>query len=98
MIKFVYCVRKKPELSDEEFFRYWKENHGPLVKSFAETLHARKYVQSHTIETYVNDVGRQFRGTKPAYDGITEVWWDSVEDLAADRGLRRPFSSFEIAR
>ncbi|MDP0489520.1 MAG: EthD domain-containing protein [Verrucomicrobiota bacterium JB023] len=81
MIKFVYCVRKKEGMSDEDFFKYWKENHGPLVRSVAKTLKARRYVQSHLIDTAVNDIGRQFRGTKEAYDGITEVWWDSVEVL-----------------
>jgi hypothetical protein len=30
MIKLVYCISKKANLSDEEFFRYWKDVHGPL--------------------------------------------------------------------
>jgi uncharacterized protein (TIGR02118 family) len=83
MIKFVYCVRKKKGTSDEEFYRYWKENHGPLVRSFAKTLGAVKYVQSHTVDTVVNDVAREVRGTKPGYDGLTEVWFDSSVDGVA---------------
>ncbi|MDQ8191998.1 EthD domain-containing protein [Roseibacillus persicicus] len=82
MIKFVYCVRKKEGISDEEFYRYWKENHGPLVRSFAETMGSLKYVQSHTIDTVLNEVGREVRGMRQAYDGITEVWFESVEALA----------------
>ena len=31
--KLVFCVRKRPELSDEEFQTYWLERHGPLVRS-----------------------------------------------------------------
>lgn len=34
------------------------------------------------MDNPVGEIGRQFRGTAPAYDGITEVWWDSAEDLA----------------
>lgn len=82
MIKFVYCVRKKEGISDEEFYRYWKENHGPLVRSFAETMGSLKYVQSHTIDTVLNEVGREVRGMRQAYDGITEVWFESAEALA----------------
>ena len=83
MIKFVYCVRKKEGTSDEDFYRYWKERHGPLVKSFAETMGSLKYVQSHTIDTVLNEVGREVRGMRQAYDGITEVWFESAEALNA---------------
>jgi len=81
MIKFVYCVRRHPSLSSEAFRKYWIENHGPLVRRHAATLRARRYVQSHTMDTILNSIAQQPRGTKPAYDGITELWWDSVDDL-----------------
>ena len=84
MIKFVYCVRRRPELSREDFCKYWLENHGPLVRSFAAALGARRYVQSHTLDhPLLNAAAQQPRGTKPPYDGITELWWDSAETLAA---------------
>jgi len=83
MIKFVYCVRRRRDLSPESFRKYWLEKHGPLVRSFAKALKARKYVQSHTVDTPLNGVAQQPRGTKEPYDGITEVWWDSVEDVVA---------------
>jgi uncharacterized protein (TIGR02118 family) len=81
MIKFVYCVRRRPEMSPEAFRKYWLENHGPLVRSYAAALRAKRYVQSHTIETPLNHAAQQPRGTRPPYDGITEVWWDRLEDL-----------------
>ena len=83
MLKFVYCVRRRPDLSPEAFRKYWLENHGPLVRSKAKTLRARRYVQSHTLDTPLNAAGQVPRGTKPAYDGITEIWWDSAEDIMA---------------
>lgn len=83
MIKFVYCVRRLPSLSPEAFRKYWLENHGPLVRSHAKTLRAKRYVQSHTLETELNMYAQQPRGTKPAYDGITEIWWEKPEDLIA---------------
>ena len=83
MIKFVYCVRRRPEITPAAFKKYWLENHGPLVRSHAAALRAKKYVQSHTLDTELNAYAQMPRGTKPAYDGITEVWWDKAEDLIA---------------
>ena len=86
MIKFVYCVRRRPDVTPEAFKKYWLENHGPLVRRHAAALRARKYVQSHTLDTELNTYAQMPRGTKPAYDGITELWWDQAEDLIAALG------------
>lgn len=84
MIKLVYIVRKRDDVSDAEFHRYWLENHGPLVRSFAKTMRARKYVQSHTIIAGANAAQMaSARGMGEPYDGITEVWWESLEDMTA---------------
>lgn len=91
MIKLVYCIRKRADVSDEEFHRYWLEQHGPLVRSFAEVTGAKKYIQSHTIEPENNARRAESRGFAPAYDGITEVWWDDLESYqgGADSEARR---------
>ena len=83
MIKLVYCVRRKAEISEAEFFRYWLEEHGPLVKSVAHELRALRYVQSHSTAAKVNEGLSQGRGLGEPFDGITEVWWESVDDLVA---------------
>ncbi len=83
MIKFVYVVRRRPDVSPDAFRKYWLENHGPLVRSKARALGAKRYVQSHTLETPFNQMAQQARGTQPPYDGLTELWWDSLADLVA---------------
>lgn len=84
MLKCVYCVRRLPSLSPEEFTDYWLNRHGPLVKRHAPTLGMKRYVQSHTIPSAdLNAAAQEPRGIKDQYDGITEVWWDSVDSLAA---------------
>jgi uncharacterized protein (TIGR02118 family) len=83
MIKFVYVVRRRPDISLEAFRKYWLENHGPLVRQCATALRAKRYVQSHTLDLPLNQIAQQIRGTQPPYDGITELWWDSIEDLMA---------------
>jgi uncharacterized protein (TIGR02118 family) len=83
MIKLVYCVLRKSGMSEEEFFTYWLKNHGPLVKSVAKIMKAQRYVQSHRMESPLNDVARGGRGASAPYDGITEIWWNSHEELLA---------------
>jgi uncharacterized protein (TIGR02118 family) len=83
MIKLVYVVQARDDVTPEEFHRYWLEEHGPLVASVAEDIRARKYVQSHTIETPLNQALVESRGMAPIHQGITEVWWDNMEDLEA---------------
>jgi hypothetical protein len=49
----------------------------------ADRIGARRYVQSHTLDTPLNAVLIESRGMSPGADGITEVWWDSLEQLQA---------------
>lgn len=81
MIKMVYGVRKREDLSSEEFYKYWLEQHGPLVKKHAPAVRMKKYVQSHSVSTPVAALAQEVRGMTQTYDGITECWWTSLEDL-----------------
>lgn len=81
MIKFVYCLRRLPNLSLEEFQKYWFDKHGPLVRSKKEVLRIRRYVQVHTVASPLNDSLQEGRGGPDCYDGVAELWWDSMEDL-----------------
>ena len=49
MIKLVFCLRRLPQLSREEFQRYWFERHAPLVRSHAAALKIRRYVNVPTL-------------------------------------------------
>lgn len=87
MIKLVYCLRRLPELSREEFQRYWRQTHGPLVRERAQALGIRRYVQVHTLDSPLNEVLAASRGsTGEAFDGVAELWWESAESLAAATG------------
>ena len=89
MIKLVYIVKKRADISEKDFHEYWLKTHGPLVRGFAKSMRAKKYVQSHTIS---EDAGKQIRNTRPkmkdTYDGITEVWWDSLEDFSGGGSVK----------
>jgi uncharacterized protein (TIGR02118 family) len=79
MIKLVYCIRRRPDLSEAEFHRYWLEEHGPRVRGHASALGAVRYVQSHTLDGALNGALQRSRGMAPPHDGITELWWPDRE-------------------
>ena len=81
MIKFVMCITRHPGLTRKEFKDYWMNKHGPFFMKNADAMRAKKYVQSHTVETPLNEGLRNSRGMLPEYDGVAEVWFDSEEEL-----------------
>jgi uncharacterized protein (TIGR02118 family) len=83
MVRLVFCVRRLPHLSREEFQAYWRERHGPLVREAAAALAIRRYVQVHTLADPLNERLRAGRGAPEEFDGVAELWFDSVESLAA---------------
>ena len=83
MIKLVFVIRRREDMPPEEFHRYWLEEHGPLARSLIEPLGARRYVQAHTIAPELNPQLAATRGTAEAFDGLAEIWWDSIEALGA---------------
>ena len=83
MIKFVFCLRRKEGMTREEFQSYWLNTHGPLVQKHAPATGCRRYVQVHTATTPLDDLLAGSRGAPEPYDGVAELWWDSVEDLVA---------------
>lgn len=82
MVKLIFCLRRLPHLSLEEFQRYWLEAHGPLVRARADILRIRRYVQVHTLDSPLNEAVRRSRDAAEPYDGVAELWWDRIEDLA----------------
>jgi uncharacterized protein (TIGR02118 family) len=83
MVKLMFCLVRRPDLDQAAFHRYWREEHAPLVATHAATLHIRRYVQSHTLGGGVNAALAAGRGAPMPYDGVAELWLDSLDDLAA---------------
>ena len=84
MIRLVFALRRKPELSLAEFHDYWRRRHGPLLAGLAEDLNILRYVQTHTIADGTTEGAQRARGKmEPHYDGVEEVWWSSEAGLEA---------------
>ena len=86
MIKLTYCLRRKPGMSLEEFQRYWRDTHAPLVAERAEALGIRRYVQAQTSD--IPDVHAMLQarncGSPEPFDGVAELWFDSLEAMGSD--------------
>jgi uncharacterized protein (TIGR02118 family) len=79
MVKMLFFLKRRPDLSAAEFHRYWSERHGPL---FANSAAARRYVvryEQHHAAPENGDVG----GLE--FDGFSVMWFRGLEDLQAMR-------------
>jgi hypothetical protein len=84
-VELIFVARRRPDLTHAEFDDYWINRHAPLVRSLADTCRIRRYIQSVTLDTPVNAEFAQARGmaVEEPPDGVAEVWWDSLDGLAA---------------
>ncbi len=78
LIKLTYCLRRKPGLSWEEFSRYWREVHAPLVRERGPALGIKRYVQVRTVQDAPLHERLRTRndGSPEPFDGIAELWYD----------------------
>ena len=74
MIKLVYCIAKRPDLSDAAFFDYWENVHGPIGRRIPGL---RRLVQSHALT--------DGPGGRRDFDGVAELWFDDLVALSAAR-------------
>ena len=77
MTKMMLLLYKRADLTDDEFNRYWRESHQPLLLQLPGL---KKLV--------LNRVRRDANTPASACDGISEAWYDSPEALYA--GLASP--------
>ena len=86
MIKLVFALRRRPEMTLDEFQTYWRETHAPLVAERAEVLQIRRYVQVHTKDLPGLHAAFQKRngGAPEPFDGVAELWFDSMDVMGGD--------------
>ena len=75
MLKLTFCLHRLPHLTREEFQRYWRETHAPLVRRHASALGVVRYVQVHAGHPDFAAALRAGRGGPEGYDGVAELWW-----------------------
>ena len=72
----IITIKRRDGMSHEEFVRYQREIHRPLLMSIPEAQrYIRRFVVSYPIEA------PDYSG--PDYDSVVEGWFDSMEDMNA---------------
>ncbi|GBC74728.1 hypothetical protein HRbin06_00035 [archaeon HR06] len=69
VVKLLAKAYPKEGMKKEEFKDYWLNKHAPLAKRMPKL---RKYVIS---------IVENSEGEEPGYQGIAELWFDSLEDM-----------------
>ncbi|MEU8720680.1 EthD domain-containing protein [Streptomyces antimycoticus] len=73
MLKLIFMINRVEGMSYERFVEHHRNQHAPLFISIPEAeRYVRKYTVSHPVpaENY----------PPRAYDGLTEIWFESWED------------------
>jgi len=74
MVRVHIWLRKKDEMSTDEFRDYWLAKHAPIAGEGYERLTGYA----------VNLVTRVPEGQEAPYDGVAELTWDSRDDFKTD--------------
>jgi len=83
MIKMVVAAWRRPDFTHEQFNERWRGAHAKLVTECAQAMGFLRYVQSHKIPSPEFEQFGRARGWATPSDGLTEVWWESMESMEA---------------
>jgi uncharacterized protein (TIGR02118 family) len=75
MPKMVAFLKKRTELSVEQFQAHWNSPHGKLGSAVPG---ARRYVQNHPLLTAYKN------GRTPLWDGVAEVWFEGEDAMRSN--------------
>ena len=83
MIKLIQCIRRRSELSTDEFLALW-ERYGIRLRDLALQMGASGARISTTLDSPINAAMAEARGARQAYDGVAEVLWKRRGELLAN--------------
>ncbi|MCU7842471.1 MAG: EthD domain-containing protein [Candidatus Thiodiazotropha sp. (ex Monitilora ramsayi)] len=82
MIRFIHCIKSRPEISLEKFREFW---HGAafnqLLSEMSVQAGTRRISKNLTLNVDANSRLQEDRGAEDAYDAILEIWFDSATTL-----------------
>lgn len=82
MIRYINCFRKNPDMSDEEFRRFWCSDHyNELVRELVKRSKAARYSKNLTLQVEATQKLIEDRGIGEPYDAVLEYWWDNAGRL-----------------
>lgn len=87
MFKINFFMRKRADISLDQFSNYWRERHGPYAMSGrTATLEMNRYVQNHLILTPQSaSVSAKTGSGEVPFEGICQIWFESEEAVMKTR-------------
>ena len=76
MTKMIITIKRREGMSHDEFVRYQRDVHRPLLMAIPE---ARRYIRRFVVSYPIP--APDYSG--PDYDSVVEAWFDSLEDMNA---------------
>lgn len=102
MVRFINCLKKRNDVSPEQFRKYWNDpRFAELMLRMQTLFKAKRATRNLTLQVQANVVVREERGSREPYDGVIEYWWDQARDLLdiADtpeaRALREEMKAYQ---
>jgi hypothetical protein len=93
MVKVFWLIKRAPEISVEEFERWWLEKHGPDVIQW-QGAKLRKYTLRFPVPYGTVEGASK---SESGWDGIAEQWFDDVDEYNS-AGLLVPSDEMEEVR
>jgi uncharacterized protein (TIGR02118 family) len=70
ILRALWVVRRKPGMTVEAFYKYWRHTHGPLVPRTPSLV---RYVQYHAKP--------ELQAVESEFDGVAEICWNNMEEF-----------------
>jgi uncharacterized protein (TIGR02118 family) len=86
MEKLIILAKRRSDMSRDDFTAYYENTHKLLIANVPHVRHyVRRYLEPATL------VGRPPKHPDGAFDVLTEVWFDSQDDLrSAQAAMGQP--------
>ena len=76
MIRLITCLKRRDDISPEEFRRLWTDaTFDELIARMVALTGAERYAKNLTLGVEANVLLMQERGLAEPFDGIVEFWW-----------------------
>ncbi len=84
MIRFIHCMKARPDVSLEAFRDFWhSQEFNQQLSELATWAGSRQIRRNLTLQVDSNNRLQMERGAAAPYDAVLEIWFDNAAGLQA---------------
>jgi hypothetical protein len=84
MIRLIHCIKRKEDVSVEDFRKFWdSSDYLALMDAMLDKVFVADIKRNLTLDVETNKMLQAERASKQPFDGIVEILWQSGADMAA---------------